>query len=237
MSLLDTFPELATASRSPHVALTASPSLIEAAPGALGFGGTSSSSSRVVASPLPRDAASPLQRDVAVVPHRGAGRPAGTCGWVQDLKRLKANNPETPQPRRGRPPKPRNDVPHVEPSRALLVPVSERHDEMARINPARNLADNAKIQEAFSIVDASTLQRMKGTDPDTESQLLDHVQRFSSSLVLAHLVDASRRTMKKKRSLLAFILIVYKRVMNQLAMLGLDQAMSRQVGRDRIKPL
>ena len=38
MSLLDTFPELATASRSPHVALTASPSLIEAAPGALGFG-------------------------------------------------------------------------------------------------------------------------------------------------------------------------------------------------------
>ena len=108
---------------------------------------------------------------------------------------------------------------------------------MALINPARNLADNAKIQEAFSIVDASTLQRMKGTDPDTESQLLDHVQRFSSSLVLAHLVDASRRTIKKKLSLLAFILIVYKRVMNQLAILGLDQAMSRQVGRDRIKPL
>ena len=94
MSLLDTFPELATASRSPHVALTASPSLIEAAPGALGFGGTSSSSSRVVASPLPRDAAAPLQRDVAVVPHRGAGRPAGACGWVQDLKRLNANNPD-----------------------------------------------------------------------------------------------------------------------------------------------
>ena len=123
MSLLDTFPELATASRSPHVALTASPSLIEAAPGALGFGGTSSSSSRVVASPLPRDAATPLQRDVAVVPHRGAGRPAGTCGWQQDLKRLKANNrpelPEKPQPRHagGRPPKLRNE-PHDEPDLA-----------------------------------------------------------------------------------------------------------------------
>ena len=78
---------------------------------------------------------------------------------------------------------------------------------------------------------------MKSTDPDTESQLLDRIQRFSSSLVLAQLVDASARAIKKKLTLMAFILIVYKRVMNQLAMLGLDQAMSRQVGRDRIKPL
>ena len=110
MSLLDTLP-VAVASR---VASIAKPSLLDTIPAAaagkrrpaidLIDDNVVAVAEPDVHPPRRRDVVAPQSRDVVGTPRRGLGRPAGTCGWQLDLKRMKADLeetiPEIPQPRR-----------------------------------------------------------------------------------------------------------------------------------------
>ena len=243
MSLLDTFCDVASGSGSPSIARAGpGPSLLDTVSGdATGNRDDLVDGDRVATTVLEHasvhrcDVAAPefRQGDVAVVPRRG--RPKGTCGWQQDLKKMKSDF-ERPQrhevpsslPSPAIPPKP----PEVPTAQLSLVPFLQPHDAIV---PSH--LRNKKSEEAISVVDAMTMQKMKEANPYIESQLVGNVQSFASSLVLSKKTLLHPKTIKKKLRLLALIVIVFKRVMTQLAILGVDQAMSRQVGRDRVQPL
>ena len=179
---------------------------------------------------------------VPVVPKRapGGGRPRGSTYIQRDAKRLreqaaKERPPDVPDVPPPRHPRPARAAEQLEPAGEpmALVPWDRASSPHALVP----LAEGNKVRSELCLVDQATLKKMHAVKPKIESDLLDTLQAFVSRVVLSDKTGLSTGTVRDKVRLMAFVVIVYKRIMCQLLLWSFDSELRKRAGSGNVTPL